>query len=178
MFCVKCGKNNADGAVKCRYCGAEMEPNSDTNGFRDIFGGGEIKNEKNSAAGKSTEAALNRLSNKCDKLMKICRISAIAAVGAVLLSAFAVVSVFNCEKNISNDINAHSRNLSARIEKLEKEIESCRKEIKSIKGSEKTKSKSEKSEKISDEKDEKDDSDIKTDSSVVNKTSEGIKSGE
>lgn len=58
MICKKCGRANPYGTDKCNYCGEEMPPSTNGNGFSDILsvpGDTDIKSDKPPAA-KSTEA--------------------------------------------------------------------------------------------------------------------------
>ena len=58
MICKKCGRANPYGTDKCNYCGEEMPPSTNGNGFSDILsapGDTDIKSDKPPAA-KRTEA--------------------------------------------------------------------------------------------------------------------------
>ena len=58
MICKKCGRANPYGTDKCNYCGEEMPPSTNGNGFSDILrvpGDTDIKSDKPSAAKRTEE---------------------------------------------------------------------------------------------------------------------------
>ena len=58
MICKKCGRANPYGTDKCNYCGEEMPPSTNGNGFSDILrvpGDTDIKSDKPPAAKRTDE---------------------------------------------------------------------------------------------------------------------------
>lgn len=58
MICKKCGRANPYGTDKCNYCGEEMPPSTNGNGFSDILrvpGDTDIKSDKPPAAKRTEE---------------------------------------------------------------------------------------------------------------------------
>ena len=58
MICKKCGRANPYGTDKCNYCGEEMPPSTNRNGFSDILrvpGDTDIKSDKPPAAKRTEE---------------------------------------------------------------------------------------------------------------------------
>ncbi len=94
MFCAKCGKNNVEGSIKCKYCSEKMPPVSQSNGFCDIlsYEGAESVEEIKSQTTKTEGVNMEQKEEKKSG-SKLGVIAVILSAIALLVSAVCLVIV-------------------------------------------------------------------------------------